>query len=602
MHVTLIGAGPRGLVTLERLTERYRLNQEKINITLIDPHGVGGRVWQVEQPHELIMNSNVNFVSLFTDSSVQMNGPVTPGPSLYEWSKTAEAKEFIEDLHFDNEEYLLKELAIIQPNNYASRSLYGTYQKWFYEHLVANLPDNVHLELIKDEVYNVIKSNEQYVVELNNHFFKTDAVVMSLGHIENFPTPEESSFSKFAKKNKLTYVTPTHPQEYDFSDLQAQQTIIIRGLGLSFFDAVTMLTQGRGGHFTREANQQLVYHPSGNEPQIIAGSRRGFPFHGKGTNQKQTNENDQPHFLTADWFAKHTKPGSVSGESFIELVHAEVEYVYYQRLIQMKYPSINQETFLDEFIKSTNRTEFIQDSLIEPSDYWNWDYVLGHTNTQNSLVEYLIHDYTDAKLGNKTGPFTSAFDMLHDIRDLIRQVVKLELLSPVDYQKYFLNQFKGENSFLSVGPPESRIEELTALISAGIVTVLKPRMQLNADQQTGKFVTFSALDVPTQYSASYLVEARLPAINANKTTSYLIKSLLNSGIVKPYSLKLPGQITYQTGGIVTDKKVKNSGKGLFFWGVPTEGKSWFTTVSPRPNNNDKVFIDADQIAEKIENL
>lgn len=39
--------------------------------------------------------------------------------------------------------------------------------------------------------------------------------------------------------------------------------------------------------------------------------------------------------------------------------------------------------------------------------------------------------------------------------------------------------------------------------------------------------------------------------------------------------------------------------GLFIWGVPTEGWSWFTTFSPRPGITDKNLSDAENIAQTI---
>ena len=39
--------------------------------------------------------------------------------------------------------------------------------------------------------------------------------------------------------------------------------------------------------------------------------------------------------------------------------------------------------------------------------------------------------------------------------------------------------------------------------------------------------------------------------------------------------------------------------GLYIWGVPTEGWSWFTTFAPRPGVRDKNLVDAEHIAETI---
>lgn len=57
--------------------------------------------------------------------------------------------------------------------------------------------------------------------------------------------------------------------------------MLLRGLGLNFFDYMALLTTGHGGTFVRSGSL-LVYRPSGNEPRLYAGSRRGIPYHARG--------------------------------------------------------------------------------------------------------------------------------------------------------------------------------------------------------------------------------------------------------------------------------------------------------------------------------
>lgn len=80
MEIGLIGAGPRGLVVAERLIERQREQQkfEQLMITLIDPFGIGGRVWQPNQSPDLIMNTNPSQISMFTDETNEIEGANRP--------------------------------------------------------------------------------------------------------------------------------------------------------------------------------------------------------------------------------------------------------------------------------------------------------------------------------------------------------------------------------------------------------------------------------------------------------------------------------------------------------------------------------------------
>ncbi|MCF6161831.1 MAG: FAD/NAD(P)-binding protein [Furfurilactobacillus sp.] len=609
MDIDLIGAGPRGLVAAERLIEWQRQTKQydHLNLTFIDPYGIGGRVWPVGQPHELLMNTNPDYITLFTDESVQMEGPIVKGPNLYEWAHK-QAPAFLFGHQLPNRADLLNEAAALVHNGYASRSLFGAYQRWFYNYLQQRLPDSVSLTLKKEQVVSIrhIEDTHRYLLKTGAHRFQTDAVIMALGHYEDELTDEQQALLNFADENDLHYTAPTQPQEYNFTDLKAGENIILRGLGLSFFDAITMLTQGRGGHFNQAQDGELTYHPSGIEPHIIAGSRRGFPLRAKGRNEKGYGELDQPHFLTPDWFSHYQSTGSLIGSRFIEQVHHEAEYVYYQRLLALKYPQVDADEFLREFVAAKEPSAIVFRSPIVESDYLNWNQLLNpaefvaNSDKPETMADYLQTDVEAALLGTKTGPLTSALEMFRDLRDVVRKVVDNQLLRPEDYRNTFLGQFNNENSYLSVGPPETRIAELRALIQSGIVTLLGPSMMAEADTQTHQFATWSKMKPEERYEASWLIEARLPSVSASHTLNPLIQNLIKEGLGRPERVTMEDGSTFEPGGVDVDMSrnelIDSNGQhrtGLYFWGVPTEGRHWFTTASPRPGVNDNLLRTAD---------
>lgn len=58
----------------------------------------------------------------------------------------------------------------------------------------------------------------------------------------------------------------------------------MRGFGLAFVDLLVLLTEGRGGRYVRhegDGDEELTYHPSGREPVLYVGSRRGVPYRSK---------------------------------------------------------------------------------------------------------------------------------------------------------------------------------------------------------------------------------------------------------------------------------------------------------------------------------
>ena len=124
LKIAIVGLGPRGLSVLERLISNIAENQleKKIEIHVIDPFPFGaGKVWRTDQANCLLMNTVASQITLFTDSTVECDGPIKDGPNLYEWARFIEffcSKEEYNDVVF-------QEAKRIGPNSYSTRAFYG---------------------------------------------------------------------------------------------------------------------------------------------------------------------------------------------------------------------------------------------------------------------------------------------------------------------------------------------------------------------------------------------------------------------------------------------------------------------------------------------
>ena len=59
-----------------------------LDVHLVDPFPAGaGRIWRHAQSPLLAMNSMAADVTMFTDDSVRCEGPIVPGPSMWEWAQ-----------------------------------------------------------------------------------------------------------------------------------------------------------------------------------------------------------------------------------------------------------------------------------------------------------------------------------------------------------------------------------------------------------------------------------------------------------------------------------------------------------------------------------
>ncbi|WP_203634012.1 FAD/NAD(P)-binding protein [Lacticaseibacillus suibinensis] len=599
MKVALIGAGPRGLLVLERLIAwQQQMSALPLTITLFDPYPIGGRVWRRDQAPQLIMNTAAQHITLFYDRTVQEPGPIMPGPSLAQWA-VKEAATFLRSRGKSARPYLA-EAATLGPNDYPSRALYGYYLAWFYAEMHRRKRPNVALVFKQTMVQAV--SPDPFTVHTAAGAECFDAVVLALGTMPNSLTREQAAFTAFAKAHQRVYLPPSFPAEGDLSRLGPQDVVAMRGLGLSFFDYVSRLTEGRGGHFRNEQGQ-LTYQASGAEPHIIAGSRRGLPYHAKARNEKAPGEAWPPRFLTAQQLANWAASGPITGKQFFQGLKTEVGFVYYSLLLAQQHPEVDLPSFQADYM--TDPAEALAALKLPAAELLDWTALTTppQGDDPKAMLIYLAKDAAEAERGSKTGPLTSALEVLRDLRDTIRQVVDLGLLTDDEYLDFFLRWFNGTNDFLSIGPPVIRIEQLRALIAAGIVTIAPPQITI-ATAGTDFIVRSQAAEF--ERHATALIEARVPAPNAGAAQNPLMQQLLHDGLATLMELQLAGDRRFQSGAVLVDRhsaqlldqKRRTQGK-FFFWGVPTEGLNWLTTASPRPFSDDVNLRLANRIARQI---
>lgn len=62
-----------------------------VTLHIVDPNLLNGSaMWRTDQSRELLMNTVAARITMFADETVTRTGPITPGPSLYEWARFAE--------------------------------------------------------------------------------------------------------------------------------------------------------------------------------------------------------------------------------------------------------------------------------------------------------------------------------------------------------------------------------------------------------------------------------------------------------------------------------------------------------------------------------
>ncbi|MGW1888895.1 FAD/NAD(P)-binding protein [Streptomyces sp. NPDC002004] len=617
--VALVGAGPRGTSVLERLcasAPELLPSGARLTVHVVDPSPPGpGRVWRTAQPDELLMNTVASQVTLFTDESVDCAGPVRPGPSLYAWAADRP--------HGTG------------PDDYPTRADYGRYLEWVFGEVVRTAPHGVRVEVhtaraarLDDGAHGL----QTLTLDDGRALTGLSAVVLAQGHLPVVAGPDERRLAEHASRHGLRHYPPASPADLDLSPLAPGEPVLLRGLGLNFFDHMALLTVGRGGRFVR-SDDRLRYVPSGREPMLYAGSRRGVPHQARGDNAKGPYGRHEPLVLTSEVIASfRRRADSGDAPDFLTeiwpLVAKEVETVYYEALLgrheearehgcaarrrEVRGAPADLPHFRGRFLSAPHgsaREALVLDEFgVARGDRWSWERVsrpygdrgfTGPPDFRSWLVGHLREDAAQAALGNVRGPLKAALDVLRDLRNEVRQIVDHGGLNGVSRREHLDGWYTPLNAFLSIGPPRRRIEEMAALIEAGTLEVVGPRLEVLAED--GAFVAHSP-DVPgSRVRVTALVEARLPEPDVRRTADALLAGLLRAGRCRPHTVD-----GYETGGVdVTARPyrlVERDGRvhgRRFAFGVPTEGVHWVTAAGARPGVDSVTLSDADAVAREV---
>ncbi|MGW2224939.1 FAD/NAD(P)-binding protein [Streptomyces formicae] len=605
--IALVGAGPRGTSVLERIcaSAPELLAGTRLTVHVVDPSPPGpGRVWHTAQPPELLMNTVASQVTLFTDESVDCSGPIRPGPSLYEWAADGHAPG-------------------LGPDDYPTRACYGRYLEWVFAETVHHAPDSVHVRVHAARAVRLDESTEEgpQTLTLDNglQLSGLSAVVLAQGHLPTRADRAQQHLAEHAARHGLRHFPPANPADLDLSSIAPGEPVLLRGLGLNFFDHMALLTEARGGRYLRDAAGGLRYEPSGHEPRLYAGSRRGVPYQARGDNAKGPYGRHRPAVLTPEVIARFRKRAD-SGDApdFLgeiwPLVAKEVETVYYTTLLtehgggptQLTRPT---EPFRERFLATDHQSP--QEALvlaefgIRETDHWSWDR-LSHPHPDQGftspeahrawLLTLLREDAAQAALGNAQGPLKAALDVLRDLRNELRLIVDHGGLSGISRRDHLDRWYTPLNAFLSIGPPRRRTEEMTALIEAGVLDVLGPRLTVRPD---GAGFLAHSPDVPgSDVRVTTLIEARLPEPDLRRTADALLGRLLDGGRCRPHVVD-----GHETGGLdvtprpyhLRDRQGRAHAR-RFAFGVPTEGVHWVTAAGARPGVDSVTLSDADAVA------
>ncbi|MFJ7216134.1 FAD/NAD(P)-binding protein [Amycolatopsis sp. NPDC098790] len=617
-EIAVVGLGPRGLSVAERLSANAHAlvpRGHRLVVHLVDPSlADGGRVWRSTQDRLLLMNTVASQVTMFVDDTVDCAGPVVRGPSLYEWARSIALLGSP-----DVPDAVRAEAEGLGPDDYPSRAFYGSYLRWTRRRITRTAPPSLQFVAHQARAVDVRDTGGRQEVELDDGtaIGGLAAVVLALGHQPHELSPAEADLNRYAGRHGLRYVPPGNPADASLDDVPAGEPVLLRGMGLNFFDHLALFTLGRGGEFTREPGGALTYVPSGREPRLVAGSRRGVPYQARARNEKGASGRHEPRFLTTA-VIEGLRDGADFRRDVWPLIDQEVRTVFYAALVRERGCACDVEEFTEAFA-AAGPAEVLADPLaVRETEAqrivlakfgldrtWDWRTVatpysaadLASTATFRAWLRSSVDtELAEARRGNVTGPLKAATDVLRDLRNEIRLVVDHGGISGASYRDDLRRWYMPLNAYLSIGPPAERVEQFGALLDAGVLEVLGPDLRIEA--VGGRFAARSAACPDVTIRAKTLIEARLPETDLRRTTDPLLRALLARGECRPYRI---GE--FETGGLAVTRRpyhVLDAGgrphPSRFAFGVPTEAVHWVTAAGIRPGVNSVILGDADAIA------
>ncbi|WP_338683006.1 FAD/NAD(P)-binding protein [Streptomyces acidiscabies] len=505
--LVIVGAGPRGAGLIERIAanapELY--DGSGLDIHLVDPHPPGaGRIWRAAQSPLLWMNSHAEDVTMFTDETVSMEGPVREGPTLHEW-------------------------AGVEGGTFADRQLQGRYLGWFYEEAVAALPVGVRVHRHVGRAVRVVGAwdgRQEVWLEGGRDVLHADLVVLALGHLDAELDDEQRALASYASRHGLVHLPPDFTADSDLSALEPGAPVLVRGFGLAFVDLMVLLTEGRGGRYEGE-----VYVPSGREPVLYVGSRRGVPYRSKIGYEFTGERPPLPRFLGPGEIDEllAREGGFDYRRDVWSLVEKELGFAHYHRLFSAhpERTAMGWADFEEKYAAGSGADlrALVAEAVPDPRDRLDLavlDRPLEGAR-YGSAEEFQdgLRAYIEADLTRRHDDAYSAdLAVFLGLLSVYGQLIRLGGQVPASWHGFF--------SYLASGPPGPRLRQMLELSRAGVLRFVGGEMEVRAED--GVFRASSPNVPGAVVEARALVEARLPEASVGRALDPLLRGLAEEGV------------------------------------------------------------------------
>ncbi|ETS74989.1 hypothetical protein PFICI_13473 [Pestalotiopsis fici W106-1] len=588
VSVVIVGAGQRGLSTLERLCALYPAYSDapRLRVHIVDPGLPGQGSHSETQPSHLLTNTSTAQITIFVDSSVQGAGPTRSGPSYAEWLWLSGYRWKDGIVRGDGDP--------IPDDTFTSRALLGHYLRWCFDHIRDSAPVGITVQEHCTEAVGIERRGEGFVVGLHDedHVF-ADYIFVTTGHMSGrVSVADELALVNIERHKSHNPHIDFFPSAAAFSRLdtiEPEAKVLICGTGLSAADAVSMLTAGRGGRFEASGHQRFRYVPSGREPKVTLYSRQGLPAGAKGVNQRALGEDYEPSYFTNGFIhAKRRESGQLNwNQDILPCLIREIETCWAS--------TARKEAGPGALGFDAQQVCDIVHKLLYP---WDGEVINSPEEHRSFVLSHIANDIDSAFCGNVRHPAKAVAEMLRDLNDVVRDAVNYGGLDEQSHRS-FIRDWASINNRLAAGPPKERSMQLLALVEAGVVEIFEPDPKVVLDEEQACYtISTNRFGYLHKERFDVLVRARVAPFNLDLSPSPLFSSGKQNGIFVPFR-----NGSFGPGGIAIDRSLNVLGaqgtpiKTMWAMGYVVEGANYYTNVLPCPLSNSVSLRDAATAAQ-----
>ncbi|XXX81455.1 FAD/NAD(P)-binding protein [Sorangium sp. So ce134] len=277
-RLAIVGAGPSCTYVLERLASHLsRGRRFRLAINVFDPTGEfgAGSVHSPSQPITSPLNRIAGQIGFGADeTNVRARTLLAPAerPDFITWCRERHASTGDERFRLTPESWPKRFL-----HGHALRDMFDRYVR-----ILRGVP-GVSVNLVPREVIGLEIRDGAVRLRASGQggAVVVDHVLLVTGHTKNRVLPGGQGDQLRAAAGRgggFIYVDYPYPLDRALGAIEAGGDVVVgcRGMGLSAFDVVLYLTEGRGGAFVREHGAELVYRRSGHEPRLVLFCRSGI--------------------------------------------------------------------------------------------------------------------------------------------------------------------------------------------------------------------------------------------------------------------------------------------------------------------------------------